>query len=226
MQSLVFLLDVDNTLLDNDAVKADLEVRIGRLLGEARSRDFWAIYEQVRRDYDYVDFPRTLARFRMAFPDERGFPHVAALVLGYPYETALFPLALEVIAYLRTMGTAAILSDGDPVFQPAKIARAGLASAVDDEVLVVAHKEQYLDNVMKRLPAERYVMVDDKPGLLAAMKARLAERVVTVHICQGRYAHEAEHAAYPEWDLGVEQIADLLALGAEEFTPREHTAHG
>src|SRR5207248_19910 len=114
----------------------------------------------------------------------------------------LYPRALEVIAHLRSMGRVAILSDGDLLFQPAKIARAGLASAVDDEVLIFAHKEQHVADLLRRFPADRYVMVDDKPSLLAAMKAQLGDRIVTVHACQGRYAHDAEHAAFPDWDYG------------------------
>lgn len=213
---LVFLLDVDNTLLDNDRVKEDLETQIARLVGPQHSALFWACHEQVRRECDYVDFPRTLERFRAALPVEPSFPRLAALVLCYPYEACLFPGALETVGHLKTMGRVAILSDGDPVFQPAKIARAGLAAAVADNVLVYAHKEDRLDEVTRRLPAERYVLVDDKLRILAVAKERLGPRLLTVHVCQGKYA-QGEEQLYPAADLEMDAIADLQALGRDDF---------
>jgi FMN phosphatase YigB (HAD superfamily) len=216
MTNVALLLDVDNTLLDNDKAKADLEEQVYCLLGSERCRYFWEVYEQVRRECDFVDFPRTLAEFRSAFPDERSFPHLAALVLCYPYEDCLFPGALQTVGYLKSIGTVAILSDGDPVFQPAKIARAGLAAAVDDNVLIYAHKELHLDDVTHRLRADRYVLVDDKPRILAAAKARLADRLVTVHVRHGRYAGE-EDKSYPRSDLTVDDIADLRDLAPVVF---------
>lgn len=140
---LVFLLDVDNTLIDNDRVKIDLQAQIERLVGSDRGARFWVFYEEVRREQDYVDFPRTLERFRAAFPDEPGFAQLASTLLCYPYERWLFPGALEAIAHLKTFGEVAIVSDGDPVFQPAKIARAGLAEAFNNRVLIYVHKEQH-----------------------------------------------------------------------------------
>jgi FMN phosphatase YigB (HAD superfamily) len=217
---LVFLLDVDNTLIDNDQVKADTAAKIEQLVGPERAARFWAGYEEVRREHDYVDIVRTLQRFWAAFPEERSFPQVAALVLYYPYETCLYPGALEAVAHLKTLGTAAILSDGDPVFQPAKIARTGLAAAVDSNVLIYVHKEAHLDEVTRRFRAERYVLVDDKPRILAAAKLRLGERLVTVHVSQGHYAHADERAAYPAADVELAAIADLRRLGRDDFRPR------
>jgi len=217
LDSLAFLLDVDNTLIDNDRVKADLEAEIERLVGGVRAHDFWLSYEEVRRERDYVDFPYALARFRMAFPEEPNFPQLAARVLFYPYESCLYPGAREAVSHLRSVGTVAILSDGDPVFQPAKIARAGLADAVGGKVLVFAHKEEHLEEVQRRIGAQRLVLVDDKPRILAAAKARLGEHLTTLHVCQGKYSHAAEHEAYPRADIEVEAIADLLGLSAHDF---------
>jgi FMN phosphatase YigB (HAD superfamily) len=214
---LAFLLDVDNTLLDNDRVKRDLQAHIDRLVGLERGQRFWALYEEVRQEADYVDFPLTLRRFHATFPDERRFPHLAALLLCFPYERWLFPGALEAIAHLKTLGRVAIVSDGDPVFQPAKIAQAGLADAVDDNVMIFVHKEQHLDEVTRRLPAERYVLVDDKPRILAAAKARLGERLVTLHVCQGAYAHSGEHDVQPAPDRKVGAISELQALGRADL---------
>src|SRR5262249_7530077 len=149
-------------------VKADLEAHIEQLVGSDHGAYFWTLYEEVRQEYDYVDFPRTLERFRAAFPEEPKFPYLAALLLGYPYESSVFPGALDATAHLKTPGPVAIVSDGDRVFQPAKIARAGLAAAVDDHVLIYAHKEAHLDEVTQRFPGERYILVDDKPRILAA----------------------------------------------------------
>lgn len=212
-----FLFDVDNTLLDNDRVRRDLVEAIERTVGIARGTRFWEIYEEIRSECDYVDFPHTLERFTRTFPDERGFPAMADAVLGYPYRSAAFPGSHEVLRLAGTIGRAAILSDGDPVYQPAKIARAGFAEAVGGRVFVFAHKEDHLDEVEQSLPAERYVLVDDKPRILAAAKERLGDRLITLHVCQGRYAHAAEHEAFPPADRSVSAIADILTLNPTTF---------
>jgi FMN phosphatase YigB (HAD superfamily) len=217
MMNITLLLDVDNTLLDNDKAKADLETRVDSLLGPERGRSFWDVYERVRRECDFVDFPRTLAQFRALFLEERSFPHLAALILCYPYEDCVFPGVLQTVSYLKSIGTVAILSDGDPVFQPAKIARAGLAAAVDDNVLIYPHKELHLDEVTERLPADRYVLVDDKPGILAAAKAQLTDRLVTVLVRHGRYARVEDDKSFPGSDLTVDDIADLRDLAPVVF---------
>lgn len=213
-----FLFDVDNTLLDNDRVRRDLVEAIDRTVGVERGLRFWELYEEIRRERDYVDFPHTLERFTLTFPEELGFPALADAVLGYPYRSAAFPGAQEVLRRAATLGTAAILSDGDPVYQPAKIARAGFADAVAGRVFVFAHKEDHLDEVARRLPAERYVLVDDKPRILAAAKARLGDRLITLHVCQGRYAHAAEHDTFPPADRSVDAIAEILNLDLTTIT--------
>lgn len=214
---LVFLFDVDNTLIDNDGVKADLQTQIESLVGADRGARFWALYEEVRAEQDYVDVPRTLEHFKAAFPGERHFAQVAALLLCYPYERSLYAGAHEAVAHVKRLGAVAILSDGDPVFQPAKIARAGLADAVDNNVLVYAHKEQHLDEVLQQFPAERYVIVDDKPRVLAAIKSLLGEQVLTLHVRQGKYAYAAENDLSPAPDIRVEAIADLQHFQAHDF---------
>jgi len=209
---IAFLFDVDNTLLDNDRVRRDLVEAIDGAVGPERGSRFWELYEEIRRECDYVDFPHTLERFTLTFPDEPGFPALADAVLSYPYRSAAFPGAHDVLRRAGTIGPAAILSDGDPVYQPAKIARAGFADTVGGRVFVFAHKEEHLAEVERRLPAERYVLVDDKPRILAAAKARLGDRLITLHVCQGKYAHAAEHDTLPPADRSVDAIADILHL--------------
>ncbi len=212
LDSVAFLFDVDNTLLDNDRVRRDLAAATDLTVGTERGARFWELYEEIRRECDYVDFPHTLERFTRTFPDEPGFPALADAVLAYPYRSAAFPGAREVLRRAGTIGRAAILSDGDPVYQPAKIARAGFAEEVGGRVFVFAHKEDQLDEVERRLPAERYVLVDDKPRILAAAKERLGDRLVTLHVCQGKYAHAAEHDTYPPADRSVDAIAEIVDL--------------
>lgn len=212
----VFLVDVDNTLIDNDAVKADLAVRVEELLGQSEAARFWSAYEEVRRERDVVDFPRTLERLSPALPDARAFARLAALVLCYPYEESVYPGAREALRHLRAFGPVAIVSDGDPVFQPAKIARAGLTELVD-RIFITVHKERELARVMEALPATRYVLIDDKPGILAAVKAALGDGVFTLHVCQGRYAHADEHRAQPQPDRTVDSIAALARLTRAEL---------
>jgi FMN phosphatase YigB (HAD superfamily) len=214
-EHLVFLLDVDNTLLDNDRVKLDLQTAIARLLAPDRASRFWSLYEEVRHEESVVNFPETLRRFRRAFPDERHAEDVDRAVLSVPFERYLYPRAMEVLARLWTLGDVAILSDGDRVFQPAKIARAGLLLATRGNVLVYEHKEDHLAEVQRRFPARHYAHVDDRPSLLARTKNGLGSRATTVHVRQGHYA--SEPAAGPSPDLAVERIADLLTLEPVRF---------
>ena len=218
--SIVFLLDVDNTLINNDAVKADLSARIEGLLGQSEAVRFWSTHDEVRRERDNVDFPRTLERFSAPLADKRAFAQVAALVLGYPYETSVYAGAPESLAHLRELGPVAIVSDGDPVFQPAKIARAGLATAVD-RIFMTVHQERELARVLREMPAARYVLVDDKPRILAAVKATFGERVFTLHVCQGHYARAEEHHGYPPADRTIDAIADLARLTRADLGDHE-----
>lgn len=213
---LAFLVDVDNTLIDNDAVKADLAARVDAVLGADDAARFWSAYEDVRRERDVVDFPRTLERLGPMLPDARAFARLAGLVLGYPYERSVYPGAHEALRHMRALGTVAIVSDGDAVFQPAKIARAGLADAVD-RIFITVHKERELERVMEALPAARYVLIDDKPRILAAVKAAAGDRVFTLHVCQGRYAHADEHRSRPYPDRTVDRVAQVAQLGPRDL---------
>ena len=217
MTKLVFLVDIDNTLLDNDRVKAAMEAGIRGLAGDDGARDFWEIYEEVRRELDYVDLPVTLARFRARRPDLRRFAQMSALLLNYPFEKDLYPEAMAVVAHLRTMGTVVVLSDGDPVFQPAKIGRIGVADAVDSNVLIYAHKERHLNEVRDLYPADHYVLIDDKSGVLARAKTVLGDGLTAVHVHQGKYATHDEPGVEPGPDIELDGIADVLKLSAEDF---------
>jgi FMN phosphatase YigB (HAD superfamily) len=213
----VFLLDVDNTLLDNDRAKQDIERAIAGLVAADRATRFGSLYEEVRDEAGVVDFPETLRRFRRAFPDEPHSEDVDRAVLSVPFERYLYPRAMDVIARLWTQGDVAILSDGDRVYQPTKIARAGLLLATRGNVLVYEHKEDHLAEVQRRFPASHYVHVDDKAALLAGTKSGLGSRATTIHVRQGRYA--AESPSGPPPDIAVERIAELLLLDAARFHP-------
>ena len=206
----VFLIDVDNTLLDNDRAKADVAAVIRALVGADRAERFWSLYEEVRNDRGVVDYPETLRRFRRAFPDETHLGDVDRAVGDVPFERYLYPRTLDVIARLWEIGEPAILSDGDRVYQPMKIARSGLLLAVRGNVLVYEHKEDHLAEMQRRFPAERYVHIDDKAALLARTKESLGDRVTTVHVRQGRYADE--DASGPSPDLVLARIADVMSI--------------
>lgn len=210
MTASVFLIDVDNTLLDNDEAKADVARAIHGLVGPDRASRFWSLYEDVRDECGVVDYPETLRRFRRDFRDDRRLADVDRVVLDVPFERYLYPGALDVIARLWQHGEPAILSDGDRAYQPVKIARAGLLLAVRGNVLLYGHKEDHLAEVQRRFPADRYAHIDDKAALLALTKASLGDRVTTIHVRQGRYAAEGPGGAPP--DIVVERIADLLEI--------------
>lgn len=213
--ALVFLLDVDNTLVDNDRVKEDIRDAIAGFVGADRASRFWSLYEEVRAEENVVNFPETLRRFRRAFPDEPRSEDVDRAVLSVRFERYLYPRAQEVIQRLWTLGDVAILSDGDRVFQPAKIARAGLLLATRGNVLVYEHKEDHLAEVVRRFPARHYAHVDDRATLLARTKNGLGSKATTVHVRQGHYA--SEPLAGPPPDIAVERIADLLTLDPVRF---------
>jgi FMN phosphatase YigB (HAD superfamily) len=215
----VFLIDVDNTLFDNDQAKADVALAIRALVGLDRAARFWSLYEKVRDEYAVVDYPETLRRFRRTFPEVSRVTDVDRAVLGVPFEQYLYPHALDVIAHLWRLGEPVILSDGDRVYQPMKIERAGILLAVRGNVLVYEHKEDHLAEVQRRFPADRYAHIDDKAALLARTRASLGDRVTTVHVRQGHYATEASGGAPP--DIAVERIADVLTIAPARLSGAE-----
>ncbi|MCE3223554.1 MAG: uncharacterized protein K0S58_1734 [Nitrospira sp.] len=215
---MVVLFDVDNTLLDNDGVTADLKQHLRREVGPAREERYWAIFEQLRRELGYVDYLGALQRYRLQFPRDPHLLTVSHFLVNYPFADRLFPQALEVVRHVKTWGKAVILSDGDVVFQPLKIDRSGLQEAVEGNVLIYIHKEEELDDVERRYPADQYVLVDDKLRILTAVKARWGKRVTTVFPRQGHYATEPEALrTYPPADLTVERIGDLLDLDRDRL---------
>ncbi len=204
----VFLLDCDNTLLDNDALKADLDVRLRAFLGESLVERFWVVYEGVRGLRGTVDFPLTFERFREDLPDGATLERVRSIIMDYPFAEHVYPATLSTLRYLRRIGLPAIVSDGDSVYQPRKIERSKLADAVEGRVLVYVHKEEHLDEILARWPSDLYVMVDDKARILSATKERFPDRFVTVHVRQGHYGTDPERFAVPP-DVSIEHIGDL-----------------
>jgi FMN phosphatase YigB (HAD superfamily) len=209
--NVVFLLDVDNTLLDNDCIETDLSNHLARELG-AESRDgYWAAFEALRAELGYADYLGALQRYRLGELRDPRLLLMPSFLMDYPFAERLYPGAFDVISHLRKWGLTVILSDGDVVFQPRKVQRSGLWEAVEGRVLIYVHKEQMLDEVVRRYPAGKYVMVDDKLRILAAMKDVLGSRLTTVFPRQGHYALDSENVAtYPPADLTVERIGELL----------------
>ncbi|HLZ20881.1 MAG TPA: HAD family hydrolase [Ktedonobacterales bacterium] len=212
----VFILDCDNTLLDNDAVKADYDAGLRALLGESLIGRFWAVYEEVRALTGMVDFPLTLTRFRPLCPDGALFERATTLIMEYPFATRLYPAALDTLRHLREIGTPAIVSDGDHRYQPMKIERSGLLAAVEGRVLIYVHKEDHLETIFHQWPASFYVIVDDKARILSATKALFPHRFATVHVRQGHYGTEPITTSPPP-DLSIASIGDLRQLGVRDF---------
>jgi len=218
MSEVVFLLDVDNTLLDNDSVAADLRRHLTEAFGEEREERYWAFFEELRSELGYADYLGALQRFRLAYPHETGLIQMSTWLIDYPFPERLYPGSLEVIAHLGKMGLPVVLTDGDVVFQPRKIARSGIHAAVEGHVLLYVHKEEELDEVERRYPAEHYVLVDDKLRILSAVKEAWGERVTTVFPRQGHYALDPEVLSrYPPADISVDRIGDLTSLSLNEF---------
>ena len=208
---IVFLFDVDNTLLDNDAVQSDLREHLASQFGpEARDR-YWTILEELRSELGYVDYLGALERFRL---DEMHRPDVLRMsswLVDYPFATRLYPGAVDAVRHVKQWGKAVILSDGDAVFQPRKVERSGLWREVDDNVLIFIHKEQELGDVERLYPADHYVLIDDKLRILAAVKSIWRERVTTIFVKQGHYALDPKSLSeYPQADAVVDRIRDLI----------------
>lgn len=210
-KQVVFLLDVDNTLLDNDRVVADLMRHLSREVGHECQQRYWTIFEQLRAELGYADYLGALQRYRVEHPRDSHLFTVSSFLLNYPFANRLFPNSLDVMDRFKEWGPTVILSDGDVVFQPHKVERSGLTEAVDKNVLIYVHKELELEDVEHRYPAERYVVVDDKLRILSAIKNVWGKRVTTVFPRQGHYARDPEILAkYPPPDINIERIGDLL----------------
>lgn len=218
--SVVVLFDVDNTLLDNDAVQQDLSEHLEREVGAANRDRYWSIFEALRTELGYADYLGSLQRFRLEVPNDPRLLLLSSFLLDYPFATRLYSGALAAVAHMRRLGPTVILSDGDVVLQPRKIQRSGLWEAVDGRVLIYIHKEQMLDTVERLYPARQYVMVDDKLRILAALKQHWGQRVTSVFPRQGRYARDASIvSAYPPADLSIDGIGELGSydVGAPPF---------
>lgn len=220
MPTLVFLIDVDNTLIANDDVKQNFDSHIQVEFGHALTALFWDIYEQVRTECEVVNIPLALKRLRVQSSltalDEQTYLHVHSIFDNYPFFKALYPDTLETLAYLSSIGQTVIVSDGDMYYQAEKIFSSNLADAVQGRVLLYIHKQQHLVEVMAQYPAEHYAMIDDKPQILHDAKAIMGKRLTTVFVEQGKYA-TAQHPPDFAPDITVLRIGDLRHFTAEQF---------
>jgi len=213
---LVFLFDVDNTLIDNDRVAADLSEHLVREYGQPTRDRYWAIFEDLRRELGYADYLGALQRYRAHHLHDPRILAMANWLIDYPFTDRLYPGAAGAVQHAAAMGTTAILSDGDAVFQPRKVARSGLSALFERRVLIYIHKEQELAYVERLFPARHYVMIDDKLRLLDAIKRHWGRRVTTVFPRQGHYAHDIKTLTeYPPADLSINAIAELCDYDAE-----------
>jgi len=220
MPTLIFWIDVDNTLLDNDYAKADLDQHIQVELGPKLAARFWDIYEEIRQERRVVDIPHALERLREQIPltemDEEVYRHVWSIFNNYPFFKILYPHTLETLSYLRTLGLTVIVSDGDLLFQGEKIVNSNLAEAVEGRVMLYVHKQEHLDATMKAYPGDHYVLIDDKPDILDDTKRLMGNRVTTVFVTQGKYAAGIKPDNFAP-DLTVLHIGDLRDYTAEQF---------
>ncbi len=210
-EHVVFLFDVDNTLIDNDHIVADMKHNLERDIGAEQQTRYWEYFEELRTELGYADYLGALQRYRVNHPRDFGIIAVSYFLMNYHFANRLFPCALDVIDQYQLYGETAILSDGDMIFQPLKIERSGLREAVDEKVMIYIHKEQELDDVKTRYPADHYVLIDDKVRILDAVKKTWGKNVTTVFPRQGHYAADAKEVAkYMPPDVTVDRIDQLL----------------
>jgi FMN phosphatase YigB (HAD superfamily) len=214
----IFLFDVDNTLLDNDRIEADIDQHLEEHYGKAGCDRFWQIFETLRNEGGFADYLGAVQRFRLQALADPRILELSSFFLDYPFQDRVYPRAIEALAHVGAFGRTVILSDGDAVFQPLKIRRSGLWSAVGGRVLIYVHKERMLEDVERQYPATHYVMVDDKPPILAAMKQIWGKRLTTVFPHQGHYARASRTMGdYPRADSSIEHIAELLNFSYSDF---------
>jgi FMN phosphatase YigB (HAD superfamily) len=219
MNHIVFLVDVDNTLVDNDHIQADIKAHLERDYGAACRDRYWAILEDLFVELGYRDYLGALQRYRVEHPQDMQLLSMSSFLVDYPFANRLYPQSLDVLAQMREWGPTVLLTDGDVVFQPRKVQRSGLSEAVGSHVLIYIHKELALDDVEARYPALHYVLVDDKPRILAAVKDAWGDRVTTVFPRQGQYAQDAKAvASFAAPDITVDRIGDLLGCDLSSLT--------
>jgi len=207
----VFLFDVDNTLLDNDHVTADLKRHLETHVGHERAQRYWQLFEDIRSELGYADYLGALQRYRIEHPHDPNLLDVSYFLIRYPFANRLFPNSVDAVQHVAQWGAAVILSDGDVVFQPHKVYRSGLFELFQGNVLIYVHKEHELQDVEQRYPAAHYVVVDDKIRILHAIKQIWKSRVTTVFVRQGHYAFDAKTLAqYPPADISINRIGELL----------------
>ena len=216
--STVFLFDVDNTLLDNDRIIADLRGHLIDAFGEAAADRYWTGFEALRDELGYADYLGALQRYRVDRANDPTLLRMSSFLIDYPFADRLYDSALAALGRVGQWGPTVIVSDGDVVFQPRKVQRSGLWDAVSGRVLIYIHKEEMLDDIARRYPAQRYVMVDDKLRILTAMKAVWGPRLTTVFVRQGHYAHDAETLRVnPPADLSIDRIGELAFVDPGRF---------
>ena len=220
MDKVVFLFDVDNTLLDNDRVTGDVRRFLESEVGPERSDRYWRIFEDLRAELGYADYLGSLQKYRVEYPYDSHLLAVSTFLVNYPFANRLFPNSLDVIERYKTFGKVVILTDGDVVFQPRKIERSGLYEAVGGNILIYIHKELELEDVERRFPAKHYIFIDDKVRLLAEIKKHWGERVTTVFPKQGHYAFDDEEVAkYPLPDITIGRIGEMLETQLKHLIP-------
>ena len=220
MPTLIFLIDVDNTLIDNDSIKIDWDKHLKVEMGEQLTIRFWELYERAREESSVVDIPLALKWLREQTPlselDEQTYLHVHSLFDNYPFFNALYPHTLETLRYLRTLGLTVIVSDGDLYFQAEKIFNSAIAETVEGRVLIYTHKQEHLQEIMKQYPADQYAMIDDKPQILAESELILENKLTTVFVQQGKYAAGPKPENFHP-DISVQHFGDLRSYSAEQF---------
>jgi FMN phosphatase YigB (HAD superfamily) len=221
MHDLVVLFDVDNTLLNNDRVQADLDVHMSVEHGTAARNRYWEIFETLRGELGYADYLGALERYRLEEMHDPRLLRISNWLVDYPFAERLYPGALDAVKHARQFAPVVILSDGDAVFQPRKVERSGLSKAFDGHVLIYIHKEEELDDVERLYPARHYVMIDDKLRILDTMKKIWGDRVTTVFPRQGHYAVDPEILAkYPHGDFQLNHIGDLVNHDLSDLVKR------
>jgi FMN phosphatase YigB (HAD superfamily) len=222
--NVVFLFDVDNTLLNNDAVTADIRTYLEREVGPKRNKSYWDIFERLRSSLGYADYLGALQRYRREYPHDLHLLELSRFLVNYPFANRLYPNSLDAIQHVKKWGPVALLSDGDVVFQPRKVERSGLLEAVQRKAMIYVHKEKELKDVERRHPSHHYVLIDDKLRILTAVKKIWRRRVTTVFVRQGHYALDPKIVAkYPPADVDIQTIGDIVKLELEQLV-RGHAA--
>jgi len=203
----LFLVDLDNTLLNNDAVKAEIRKSLITVLGQSDAQHFWDHYNAIRTKTNLVDFPSAIKKYCEEKNAKTCDIRLKKIFHSINFKQALYPNVENVLNHLKTKGEVALFTEGDMIYQKVKIEKSGVGAMVN-HIYHFEHKLEHFEAIKKKFHTYHIVVIDDRSETLMKLKALYPE-ITIVEVCQGHYS-DVDHKPHPELDKTIESIGDLL----------------